>query len=200
METGHLLSFQICNEQFFCSEEKGPFPVGNELAGGDGAVMVKQKKGKVYLVGAGPGDPGLLTLKGKACLSRADVIIYDNLANRSFLSYAHEGCQRIYVGKRGGCHTVSQTEINRLIVDGARPREVAIERIEWPTATARDISSRSAKLSANRERRRGAGRIPPVSARMRSIDEWYRLNSWAIWARESPFCQRSHIKVFWLSV
>jgi uroporphyrinogen III methyltransferase/synthase len=82
--------------------------------------MVKQNKGKVYLVGAGPGDPGLLTLKGKACLSRADVIIYDNLANRSFLSYAHEGCQRIYVGKRGGCHTVSQKEINRLIVEGAK--------------------------------------------------------------------------------
>ncbi|MBW1798584.1 MAG: hypothetical protein JRJ21_09325, partial [Deltaproteobacteria bacterium] len=47
--------------------------------------MTAEKKGKVYLVGAGPGDPGLLTIKGKECLSRADVIIYDYLANRSFL-------------------------------------------------------------------------------------------------------------------
>jgi hypothetical protein len=55
------------------------------------------------------------------------------------------------------------------MVDGSRPSDIAIERIDWLATTARDISSRSAKLSANRERLRGTGRIPPVSARMRYI-------------------------------
>lgn len=52
-----------------------------------------KKKGKAYLIGAGPGDPGLLTLKGKKYLSRSDVIIYDNLINPSLLNYAKEGAK-----------------------------------------------------------------------------------------------------------
>ncbi len=76
--------------------------------------------GKVYLVGAGPGDPGLLTIKGRDCISRADVVIYDYLANRAFLEYAKEGAELIYVGKRGGEHTMSQEEINGLIMEKAR--------------------------------------------------------------------------------
>jgi hypothetical protein len=78
--------------------------------------------------------------------------------------------------------------------------DAAIDRIECPAARARDISSRSAKVSANLERRRGAGRIPPVSAKMPCTDEWFRSNSWAICWRDSPFCQRSHMMAFWLSV
>ncbi len=78
--------------------------------------MAVVKKGKVYLVGAGPGDPGLMTLKGKECLSRADVVIYDYLANRSFLEYAKTSAEMIFVGKKGGCHTMGQAEINKLIV------------------------------------------------------------------------------------
>lgn len=78
--------------------------------------MTKPKKGKVYLVGAGPGDPGLLTIKGKECLSSADVVIYDYLANNSFLKYAPNTAELIYVGKKGGCHTMSQEEINDLIL------------------------------------------------------------------------------------
>ncbi|MEJ2723909.1 MAG: uroporphyrinogen-III C-methyltransferase, partial [Deltaproteobacteria bacterium] len=78
------------------------------------------KKGKVYLVGAGPGDPGLLTLKGKACIEEADVVVYDYLANRAFLEHAKSGAEQIYVGKRGGRHTMSQEDINRLIVDKAK--------------------------------------------------------------------------------
>jgi hypothetical protein len=66
------------------------------------------------------------------------------------------------------------------MVDGARPRRVATERIEWPATIARDISSRSAKVSATFARQRGAGRIPPLSPRIRSIDEWFRSNSSAI--------------------
>ncbi|MCF8142605.1 MAG: uroporphyrinogen-III C-methyltransferase [Deltaproteobacteria bacterium] len=76
-------------------------------------------KGTVYLVGAGPGDPGLLTIKGMECLCRADVIIYDYLANPAFLDYAKEGAELIYVGKKGGAHTMGQEEINALIVDRA---------------------------------------------------------------------------------
>jgi uroporphyrinogen III methyltransferase/synthase len=82
--------------------------------------MKKRKQGKVYLVGAGPGDPGLLTIKGRECLCGADVIIYDYLANQAFLGYAKEGAELIYAGKKGGCHTMSQEEISSLIVDRAR--------------------------------------------------------------------------------
>ena len=76
--------------------------------------------GKVYLIGAGPGDPGLLTLKGKEILGRADVIVYDYLANPRLLSYAREEAEKIYVGKKGGSHTMSQSEINRLLVEKAK--------------------------------------------------------------------------------
>jgi uroporphyrinogen III methyltransferase/synthase len=84
---------------------------------GEGIAM--ERKGKVYLVGAGPGDPGLLTLKARECLEKADVVIYDNLANRVFLQYTAEGAELIYAGKEGGRHTMSQDEINSLIVEKA---------------------------------------------------------------------------------
>ena len=82
--------------------------------------MADSKKGIVYLVGAGPGDPGLLTLKAKACLEKADVVIYDYLANEAFLDHADEKAELIYVGKKGGSHTKSQEDINRLILEKAR--------------------------------------------------------------------------------
>ena len=82
--------------------------------------MSRSKKGTVYLVGAGPGDPGLLTLKAKECIEKGDVIVYDNLANRAFLDYGREEAERIYVGKEGGKHTLGQDQINELIVDKAR--------------------------------------------------------------------------------
>jgi uroporphyrinogen III methyltransferase / synthase len=81
--------------------------------------MSQSKKGPVYLVGAGPGDPGLLTLKAQRCIEKGDVIIYDNLANRIFLEYARENAERIYVGKEGGRHTLGQDKINALIVEKA---------------------------------------------------------------------------------
>jgi uroporphyrinogen III methyltransferase/synthase len=81
--------------------------------------MQGNSRGKVYLVGAGPGDPGLLTIKAKACLEKADVVIYDYLANEAFLAHADEKTELIYVGKKGGDHTLSQEEINRLVVDKA---------------------------------------------------------------------------------
>ena len=75
------------------------------------------KKGIVYLVGAGPGDPGLMTLKGAECLAGADAVVYDFLANPALLSHASAGAEMIYVGKKGSDHTLGQGEINRLIVD-----------------------------------------------------------------------------------
>ncbi|ROQ93582.1 uroporphyrinogen-III C-methyltransferase [Desulfosoma caldarium] len=82
------------------------------------------KSGKAYLVGAGPGDPGLLTLKGRDVLALADVVIYDYLANEELLKYAPAHAERIYVGKKGGDHTLSQEAINRLLVEKARDRVV----------------------------------------------------------------------------
>ncbi len=82
--------------------------------------MAHENRGKVYLVGAGPGDPGLLTLKAKACIEEADVVIYDYLANKAFLEYASENSELIYVGKKGGDHTMGQEDINRLIIDKAQ--------------------------------------------------------------------------------
>ena len=77
----------------------------------------KIKQGKVYLIGAGPGDPGLLTVKAREILQRCDAAVYDYLANPVFLSYLPEGCETIYVGKKSAHHTMTQEEINQLLVD-----------------------------------------------------------------------------------
>jgi len=83
--------------------------------------MSKSKKsGKVYLVGAGPGDPGLITVKGLECISVADVLIYDYLASPLLLKHASGNAEIIYVGKKGGDHTLSQEKINTLIVEKAK--------------------------------------------------------------------------------
>lgn len=82
--------------------------------------MSEAVKGKVYLVGSGPGDPGLLTLKAKACIEKADVVVYDYLANRVFLQFARKDAEIIYVGKEGGHHTMAQEEINRLLIGKAQ--------------------------------------------------------------------------------
>ncbi|MGF1655647.1 MAG: uroporphyrinogen-III C-methyltransferase [Verrucomicrobiales bacterium] len=72
--------------------------------------------GIAYLVGAGPGDPGLLTLRGQECLQAATVVVYDFLANPEILGHAPTASKKIYVGKRAGQHTLSQDEINALLV------------------------------------------------------------------------------------
>ncbi|MBQ6632336.1 MAG: uroporphyrinogen-III C-methyltransferase [Romboutsia sp.] len=81
-------------------------------------------KGKVYLVGAGPGDYKLLTLKGLECIKKADSIVYDKLANKDYLKEAKEGCEFIYVGKSSNNHTLSQEDINRVIVDKAKEGKI----------------------------------------------------------------------------
>lgn len=80
-----------------------------------GAVP-KKEHGICYLVGAGPGDPGLLTLRGRECLERADVVIYDYLSNAEFLRYTPEGAEKIYAGKTAGRHALKQEETNALLV------------------------------------------------------------------------------------
>ena len=76
--------------------------------------------GKVYLIGAGPGDPGLITVKGLTCIQNADVVIYDYLAAPALLAHASPETEMIYVGKKGGDHTLPQGGINQLIIDKAR--------------------------------------------------------------------------------
>ncbi len=78
------------------------------------------KTGKVYLIGAGPGDPGLLTIKAKECIENADVVVYDYLASPFLLDYVKKDARIIYVGKKGGDHTLSQDGINQLLVDKAK--------------------------------------------------------------------------------
>lgn len=82
--------------------------------------MADKKKGICFLVGAGPGDLGLVTLRAKECIERADVLVYDYLCNPEMLKWAPEGAERIYAGKKAGEHTLSQDEINALIVDRAK--------------------------------------------------------------------------------
>jgi len=82
------------------------------------------KVGKVYIVGAGPGDPKLLTLKGRDCLEISDVIIYDYLANEMLLCHARVDAERIYVGKKGGERTYPQERINELMVSKAREGKI----------------------------------------------------------------------------
>ncbi|MBS4022147.1 MAG: uroporphyrinogen-III C-methyltransferase [Dethiobacter sp.] len=77
------------------------------------------EQGIVYLVGAGPGDPGLITVKGLECIQKAAVLVYDRLAGRRLLTFAPSGCEMIYVGKLPDRHTLRQEEINQLLVDKA---------------------------------------------------------------------------------
>jgi len=82
--------------------------------------------GKVYLVGAGPGDPGLLTLKGLEAIKEADCLIYDFLANSRLLEHARAGVETIYVGKKGSEKTLPQEDINKLIIKKARSGKTVV--------------------------------------------------------------------------
>lgn len=84
------------------------------------------EKGKVYLVGAGPGDPGLITLKGFRLLQMADVVVYDRLIHPEILSEIPQETEKLYVGKECDHHTVPQDEINALIVRKAREGKIVV--------------------------------------------------------------------------
>ena len=78
---------------------------------------MSDKKGKVYIVGAGPGDPGLITVKALNALQKADVIVYDFLASRELLDFAKKTSEKICVGKSDGLHLLEQGAINRLLYE-----------------------------------------------------------------------------------
>ena len=73
-------------------------------------------RGKVFLVGAGPGDPQLITLKAVEVLKKADIVVYDRLVSESILEFAKKDAERIYVGKSSDKHELSQEKINELLV------------------------------------------------------------------------------------
>ena len=86
----------------------------------------KNKTGFVYLIGAGPGDPGLLTVKGCECIAKADVILYDYLAHPGLLGYASRDAELIYAGKVGGAHNREQWQINEMLVGKALAGNVVV--------------------------------------------------------------------------
>ncbi|MDY6848867.1 MAG: uroporphyrinogen-III C-methyltransferase [Thermodesulfobacteriota bacterium] len=84
------------------------------------------KQGIVYLVGAGPGDPGLITLRGRDCLRRADAVVYDYLANPCLLEEARADVEKIYVGKERGRHHLPQEQINALLAELAQAGKTVV--------------------------------------------------------------------------
>src|SRR5947207_5521846 len=76
--------------------------------------------GKVYLVGAGPGDPGLMTLRGVECLRRADVVLYDYLVNARVLEHARQGAELVCLGRHGQGRILSQDDVSARMVAEAR--------------------------------------------------------------------------------
>jgi uroporphyrinogen III methyltransferase / synthase len=83
-------------------------------------MAAQTKSGKCFLVGAGPGDLGLVTLRARECIEQAEVIVYDYLSNPEMLKWAPDTAEIIYAGKKAGAHTLTQDEINALLVEKAR--------------------------------------------------------------------------------
>ena len=82
--------------------------------------------GRVYLVGAGPGDPGLMTVRGLEVLRRAEVVVYDRLVNPALLDEAPETARRIFAGKHAGAHCLPQSRINALLIEEAREGRIVV--------------------------------------------------------------------------
>ena len=83
-------------------------------------------RGKVYLVGAGPGDPGLLTLRGKECLQNGEIILYDALVNPRILDWTSKSAKKIFVGKRGGKISISQEQIEKMMIQYAQQGKTVV--------------------------------------------------------------------------
>ena len=87
-------------------------------------MVTENKTGKVYLVGAGPGDVELITVKGLECIKKADVLVYDRLATDRLLNYAGERTEKIFVGKMPDKHEYTQDEINEVISQKAKEGKI----------------------------------------------------------------------------
>lgn len=87
------------------------------------------RTGQVFLVGAGPGDPELITVRGLRCLERADVVVYDRLIHPALLDACPSGAEKVFVGKAAGLHVVVQEDIEALLVDRAR-RGLVVVRLK----------------------------------------------------------------------
>lgn len=85
-----------------------------------------KSSGVCYLVGAGPGDLGLVALRAKECIEMADVLVYDALSNPALLGWTKAGCEKIYVGKRAKDHAVSQEKINDIIVEKSQRGQIVV--------------------------------------------------------------------------
>lgn len=88
--------------------------------------MNSTKRGKVYLVGSGPGDPELLTLKARRLIDEAEVIVYDQLPGKQIISSMPDGAEKIDAGKFAGKHTLKQEEINRVLVEKAKEGKMVV--------------------------------------------------------------------------
>ncbi len=88
--------------------------------GNNGEQKTAETRGCVILAGAGPGDPGLITVKSVEALRSCDAVVYDSLASEDFLKEVKPECEKIYVGKRAGHHSMKQEEINRILVEQAK--------------------------------------------------------------------------------
>jgi porphobilinogen deaminase len=108
-----------------CVEGEDPVKLAQDAV----AAVGRKMAGRVYLVGAGPGDPGLITVKGREAIRQADCILYDRLISPLLLEEAKPECEKIYVGKENHHHTMKQEEINRLLIKKAYeyPRVVRLK-------------------------------------------------------------------------
>jgi uroporphyrinogen III methyltransferase/synthase len=81
---------------------------------------MNKPKGTVFIAGAGPGDPGLITLNALEKLKKADVVVYDRLINRELLSFCHEDCEKVFVGKESGYHAIEQDKITEILINKSK--------------------------------------------------------------------------------
>jgi siroheme synthase len=114
--------------------------------------------GCVWLVGAGPGDPKLLTIRGKECLEQADVVLYDHLANPELLKYASPQAERIYVGRKGRKTYRDQAEINALLIDRAKEGKKVVRLKGGGSVRLRTGRRRSRSCGSSRYPLRGCVR------------------------------------------
>lgn len=106
--------------------------------------------GKVYLVGAGPGDPKLLTIRGMECIKEADVILYDRLVNKQLLDFARQDCELMYCGKLPGKHALIQEHINELLVEKALAGKIVTRLKGGDPCVFGRVGEEAEALAANR--------------------------------------------------